>query len=153
MVLIYPSPLFYLNISSRPPRYTPGRAEPSIADDRFAETDFPPVTATESRFVHRLKRAVDLPDFVQAWRDERTIARATAGKDADWFFEAAPRENLDWLLVDLSDLVDAITEGSTPNRVDARPEVQSAAGRPRLARPGANAGPCAAHPAGRDDRI
>jgi lysophospholipase L1-like esterase len=94
IVVIYPSPLFYLNLESRP--------KPPTGTNPRDETHVAPTFT--SRFVHRAKQAYDYPDFIQKWRDKRAIAALTQNRPESWFLNEAPAANADWFIDDLREL-------------------------------------------------
>jgi hypothetical protein len=68
-----------------------------------------------SRLLLRMKDVFHVPDFIQKWRDERTIAARTAGKGPEWFFGSVPQDRLDLFAADLTELVRVIRrDGATP---------------------------------------
>ena len=102
LVVIYPTPLFYLNL---PWRET--TEEPST-QVRTVNRDGTPPLKLGSRLLFRLKDHIHTPRFIQWWRDERGIAAKTAGKGSDWLFASVPKENLDSFIRDLEELAEAI---------------------------------------------
>jgi hypothetical protein len=109
VVVIYPSPAFYLNDSfSRAPR---PKGQPQAAGHESAP-------GMRSRLVFRMKDTFHLPDFVEKWRAERDIRAKidslTAGEDGT-FFRAVPRERVDLFSADLGRLVKSIQkQGARP---------------------------------------
>jgi lysophospholipase L1-like esterase len=104
VVVIYPSPLFYLY------DYPPGAAR---ADSAAAAPV--PEPGIHSRLVLRVKDVFHVPDFIQKWRDERAIAARTAGKGPEWFFDSVPQDRLDLFAADLAELIRLVRrDGATP---------------------------------------
>ena len=82
VVMIYPSPAFYL--ADRPPDY-PNVAGPQIlADQRW----------WRPRLLERLHERIHYPQFIQRRRLERMIAAKLAGHDPDWRWTRAPTDRL-----------------------------------------------------------
>ena len=103
IVLVYPSPTFYL--SNNPPVWgpMPGKAEPS------PEMPFRP------RLLEHLQNVWSTPDFLQRRRLEAWLAADTAGKPADWFFASPPQDRLEAFGRDLDSLVRSIhARGARP---------------------------------------
>jgi hypothetical protein len=105
IVVIYPSPLFYLNdgFSQAPrPKSAPPPAQPEAPSMR-------------SRFVFRMKDVFHVPDFIQKWRTERQIDALISGKSEDWFFREVPPDRLEVFAADLTKLTKAIEKrGARP---------------------------------------
>lgn len=97
VVVIYASPLFYLNDTPRPA----GRPV-AAAPERTAPPEF------GSRFLGRIREAVELPEFVVRWRRRRLIASLEAAKGPDWFFRSAPEDRLERYLADVRTLISSI---------------------------------------------
>lgn len=109
LVLIYPTPHFYLNESVT--RRAVGQAG-AIPASRFtanASKEF------SSRFVLRLHNVFHYPYFIQKRRDRRRIANQVEGKDAAWFFHEVPQDRLRMFGTELRMLVASIKQkGATP---------------------------------------
>jgi hypothetical protein len=108
VVVIYPSPLFYLNdgfnekpSSAAKPLATQGQNIRSLA--------------LRSRLIARLKDMVHVPDVIQKQRDEQTIAARTEGRSEDWYFHCIPEARLKLFASDLNELTRIIAEdGACP---------------------------------------
>jgi lysophospholipase L1-like esterase len=107
IVVIYPSPLFYLNENA------PGRSR--AATSQATQTPRARISKFGSRLLSRLRDVFHVPDFIQGWRDQRAIAAKVAGKGEDWPFRTTPQDRLEMLTADLQDLVLAIeAKGARP---------------------------------------
>jgi len=105
VVLIYPSPTYYLGAAdpSRAWAPMPGRAVPS--------RPVPP----RPRLLEKLHNVIHTPDIIQRRRLARWIVRDTAGKPASWFFRTPPESRLDDFMSDLDTLVRSVrASGATP---------------------------------------
>jgi hypothetical protein len=109
VVIIYPSPHFYLNESvTRRAVGEPGalRAPMTSETARFE---------LSSRFVLRLHNVFHYPYFIQKWRNERNIARQVIGKEASWYFHSVPGDRLDMFAAELGMLLTSVQRsGATP---------------------------------------
>ena len=107
LVVIYPSPHFYLNESvNRRAVGQPGPL-PKLAD--------PQAAPWSSRFVYRLHNVFHFPYFVQKYRNERNIAHQVAGKDPSWYFRDVPQERVRMFGTELEMLATSIQQaGATP---------------------------------------
>lgn len=107
VVLIYPSPQFYL--ANEPPKRRSVVWQASLAvplDEPFRLT---------SRYLERLQDQFEKPAFVQKYVDVRTVAEASADKPANWVFATLPTERIELLERDLSELVHLIRQsGAQP---------------------------------------
>jgi hypothetical protein len=109
LVMIYPSPHFYLNesVTRRAVGQPSPIPAPKITD--AAGRDF------SSRFVLRLHNVFHWPYFIQKYRDARNIARQVVGKDPSWYFHAVPEDRLRMFAVELEMLVASVQRaGATP---------------------------------------
>lgn len=96
VVIIYPTPNFYLDDS--PPRpLRPAHPEGQTDPRHF-----------RSRFIDHIHDRFALPTVLQQWRLRHEIAKATAGRPTDWFFTTAPPERLELFRADLDSLVTVI---------------------------------------------
>lgn len=103
VVLLYPSPSFYLAGAQTKWAPMPGKPE--------AEHELSP----RPRLLEQLHNVWETPAFMQKRRLERWIAADTAGKPPDWFFTAPPEDRLDLFVADLDSLVKSIrARGVTP---------------------------------------
>jgi hypothetical protein len=104
IVLIYPSPLFYL-VESRQ----------SLAIKVNVNSGARSSFHFESRFVERLKDVVDFPAVIQRWRTQRNIAKQVEGRLPEWFFGTVPEERLRQFNDDVLELSVAIRgDGACP---------------------------------------
>lgn len=106
VVLVYPTPHFYLHDTPSKPPTTDTSAPRSSSDGNkpFA-----------SRFVSRLRDMFDLPEFIETWKSERQIRALVAGKSTEWYFHTAPQVGMQHFAADLSDLVERIVaHGAQP---------------------------------------
>lgn len=102
IVVIYPTPNFYLD-NSPPAPLRP--AHPQGSDDM----------ALRSRFLDHAHDRFSLPTFLQQWRLRHEIAEATADRPRDWFFNTAPQDRLELFRKDLDSLVTLVqASGATP---------------------------------------
>lgn len=113
IVILYASPLFYLSDSfeaqSQP---TPGAMRPVGTPARRGRAT---ASGPKSRFLVRLKDAIELPEFIQKRRRERWIAASVDGKPPGWFFRTAPPDRLDLFMDDLEKLSESIrARGAEP---------------------------------------
>ena len=108
VVVIYASPLFYLNDNP----VGGGARRPAFRGPRSARGPTSPPPADNSSFglrlVPRLKDAITLPDFIQKWRERRWMAERLANKGPDWIFQNAPRDRLELYQAHLEELTDSI---------------------------------------------
>jgi len=106
VVIVYASPLFYLNdwaSPARPPRPSAGGAAA------------PEGPSPRPRLWLRFKDVVHVPAVVQNWRDDRTIAAITAGKGEDWYLRSVPEDRVQLFRADLERLAASIkARGSRP---------------------------------------
>ena len=104
LVLVYPTPAFYL-----------GAERPEWPDrDWLAQRSDDPVPA-RPRLFFRAKEAIEFPAAIQRRRVERRIARALEGIPADSLWRAVPVERLRLFEQDLDSLARAIAaRGATP---------------------------------------
>ncbi len=105
VVMVYPSPAFYLGIDlgGWPP---PPSGKPNAPL---------PAAPWQPRLIDRLHQTLHTPDFLQRIRLERWIAQDTRGKPADWFFTQPPPERADAFMKDLDSLVvDIRATGARP---------------------------------------
>jgi len=109
LVLIYPTPHFYLNESvTRRAVGQPGAIPASRFTANVSE-EF------SSRFVLRLHNVFHYPYLIQRWRNERRIASQVAGKDTSWFFREIPEDRLRMFGTELRMLIASIKrKGATP---------------------------------------
>jgi hypothetical protein len=106
IVVVYPSPLFYLS-ESPPPRTAP----------KIMATPSPQSEATPigSRLLFQMRDVIDFPDFIQRKRNDRIMAARTSGKSEDWLFRVLPQDRIDLFSADLAELVASIRAyGSQP---------------------------------------
>jgi hypothetical protein len=102
IVVIYPSPAFYL--SDQAPRFRSYGAVPAARPPRFA-----------SRLVDRLYSRIEYPAFIQRRRVAKAIADARNGKPAEWFFRQVPDERLALLRQHLDSLISSVrARGAIP---------------------------------------
>jgi hypothetical protein len=104
VVVIYPSPLFYLQdaiLSRRGPNAT---AAPAPRPQPVP----PAQNAFRSRFIGRLRDALDQPEFFVRWNDRRQIAALTANRPASWFFDGVPGDRVQLFGDDLRGLVEEV---------------------------------------------
>lgn len=95
IVLVYPTPAFYLDDS--PPRRPIRRTRPPE-----------PFMLPELRLVDALKDRFEVPPFIQKWRVKRRLAAVEASHSPDWLFRAVPTARLDQFTIDLGTLLDSI---------------------------------------------
>lgn len=116
IVVIYPSPLFYLNgpgARDVAPSVAPQSRQVSAPNVRTKGTLL--AAAGSLRLVQRARERLDVPDWIQRWRDNRTIRAATEGKPTDWLFVTPPVDRAELFIRDLNTLVDAIrADGARP---------------------------------------
>jgi hypothetical protein len=116
VVVIYPSPFFYLNGPDRPvqPQDAEGRDKTRSAETHNWRQALLR-TAASLRLVQRARERLDVPDVIQRWRDQRNIRVATEGKPAGWVFSTPPASRADRLIHDLAGLVAAVRQdGARP---------------------------------------
>lgn len=102
IVLLYPSPLFYLD--DEPPHRWP-RAAPSAEEE----------AAPASRFADRLRERVRTLAPVRKVRLEWLLWSRASGTDEDWFYNEVPKDRLQFFLDDLEALVEAVAKrGARP---------------------------------------
>jgi hypothetical protein len=102
IVVIYPSPAFYL--SNDEPRLDGYKAAPAARPARYA-----------SRLMDRLHSRIHYPAFIQRRRVAKEIAAAKAGKPSRWFYKKVPEERLALFRQHLDSLVsDVRTSGGVP---------------------------------------
>lgn len=97
VVVVYPSPVFYL--SSDAPTW------PDPAELRRGGDAPWPVPSLEPRLLHRAKEAIVVPQALQRKRVERRVARLVAGVPADSIWREVPRERLAMFGADLDSLL------------------------------------------------
>jgi lysophospholipase L1-like esterase len=107
VVLIYPSPMLYLD--DLPPGHSsgPGTAEePSLAE-RVRDA---------SRLLTRFQDlARSAPRWLRKWREDYSIARRMDGRSEDWYFREVPADRLKRFAADLGALADAVeARGARP---------------------------------------
>lgn len=109
IVIIYPSPHFYLNESvTRRAVGQPGPL-PAPKDSDGSGLKF------SSRFVLRLHNVFHWPYFIQKYRDKRNIDRQVVGKDPSWYFQSIPEDRLRMFALELEMLVASVQKtGATP---------------------------------------
>ena len=113
IVVIYASPLFYLSNSFK--ARTRSARQPNQSPKPSASRTEPAAYGFESRFLARLKDAIEVPQFIQSWRQERWIAAQVDGKPDGWFFRTAPEERLALFISDLETLTESIrAHGAEP---------------------------------------
>ncbi|HEY4130222.1 MAG TPA: hypothetical protein VGM50_06370 [Gemmatimonadaceae bacterium] len=103
IVVIYPSPAFYLG--NAPPVWTPmpGKAAP--------DHDLP----FRLRLIESFHNVWETPDFLQKRRLEKWLAQDTVGKSTDWFFKGPPQDRLEAFGKDIDSLVKSVrADGSEP---------------------------------------
>ena len=104
-VVVYVSPLFYLNKTTQPTS-TPTK-QPSVKNL--------PAPPMRSRLFDKLKDAIDKPDFWQRRIDAQTLAARRAALEANCVYNSLPHELLDLFVADLAALVHQIESmGATP---------------------------------------
>jgi hypothetical protein len=100
-VLIYPSPMLYLDDKSEPP---PDEALTDVGEPRF-----------ESRFYARVRDTFRRFEPVRRARVEYLLAESLAGKGDDWLFPSVPPDRLALFTADLEALVGSIRKsGAEP---------------------------------------
>ncbi len=103
VVVIYPSPTFYL--ASAQSKWPP--LPRKIAADQ--PLPFRP------RLIEQFHNVWETPDFLQRLRLERWIAADTAGKPTGWVYRSPPEDHLDAFMSDLDSLVKSVrVSGATP---------------------------------------
>lgn len=95
VVIIYPTPVFYLAPTA--PAY-PGPAGAAV----------PPPYLWPPRLLQRVQDRFDVPDFIQRRRVAMAVARERQRHPANWFFSEVPQERLAQFRLDVEVLVDAI---------------------------------------------
>jgi hypothetical protein len=106
IVLVYPSPVFYL-VTELPNWPAPPASTRSVATA--------PAVSWRPRLLDRLHDALHTPDAIQGRRLEHWIADETAGKPESWFFHGPPEDRADAFIADLDSLVvDIRATGATP---------------------------------------
>lgn len=109
LVIIYPSPHFYLNEGVT--RRAVGQPPPISELEAKDATD----RGFSSRFVLRLHNVFHWPYFIQKYRDERNIASQVVGKDPSWYFHTVPEDRLHLFAAELEMLVTSVQRaGATP---------------------------------------
>jgi hypothetical protein len=96
VVVIYPSPGFYLGTAPPVWNAVPGKAAP--------DHDLP----FRPRLIEAFHNVWETPDFLQKRRLEKWLAADTVGKSPDWFFNGPPKDRLDAFSHDLDSLVKSI---------------------------------------------
>jgi hypothetical protein len=106
IVVIYPSPLFYLD-----------DGPPAALREGEAPAEPPQMAPTfRPRVWNRVYDLLQsLPPWVKAFRDDWAIRKRTAGKSADWFFAAPPQDRIELFTADLAALVRHVrAQGAEP---------------------------------------
>ena len=107
IVIVYPSPVFYL--SDRAPHYRHGSSRRPVPDP----SDSRP--GVSSRFVEKLRDRFEVPGPIQRWRVRRWIAAAVQGRDSSWFFRTVPADRVAAFRGHLDSLVTSIrNHGAEP---------------------------------------
>jgi lysophospholipase L1-like esterase len=102
VVLIYPSPLLYLD-----------EVPPAIPRDDVV--DLSPEPGWSSRVAGRFKDALRQTVGVRWLRQELLLALSERGKGDDWYFRTVPEDRLNLFLADLAALTEAIqSDGAEP---------------------------------------
>lgn len=107
IVVIYVSPLFYLNAAS---------PEPQISHRRDKTPPNPPAPLNavslidNSRLIQRLRTAIDKPDFLQNQINARTLEAKRKALGPGCVYSAVPVEQLDLFMSDLTALVEVVEE-------------------------------------------
>ncbi len=115
IVIVYPSPLFYLAEGMVPQAAMNG----SPPDPAGAEAVDAPVgtfvsqVAYSSRLLGRLRDRLDVPAVIQRRRDARAVETATRGKPPAWFFREVPRDRVVLFEEHLDSLLTALMEAGT----------------------------------------
>jgi hypothetical protein len=104
LVLIYPSPLFYLSDDPAP------QTRSAAARDPAPE----PAHPFTLRLVDRLHNVLHKPDFLQIRIDKRSVAAQLAGKPPGWLYASVPADRLDAFQKDLDSLVSTIIADGKP---------------------------------------
>lgn len=100
IVVIYPSPQFYLD------NEVPIPAKPPTT---------PPADIVRSRFLERLKDTAKQSDLIKAARVWWILNRERSLKSDDWFFRTVPQDRVDAFTKDLIKLLAAVAQsGATP---------------------------------------
>ena len=103
IVVVYPSPTFYL--SNNDPTW------PQILTKAQPAPDLP----FRPRILESMHNVWGTPDFIQTRRVDRWIARDRAARSGDWLFQTVPSTRLAEFMRDLDSLVTSIrARGSTP---------------------------------------
>lgn len=100
VVLIYPSPMLYLD--DLPPGQSsgPGPEEEKSLPERVRDA---------SRLLTRLQDlARTAPRWLRKWREDHVIARRMEGRPDDWYFREVPPDRLKRFAADLGVLADAV---------------------------------------------
>lgn len=102
IVLIYPSPPFYLD--DEPPK--------ALAPEPEKEASSPPF---QSRLWGRFRDSAKQSDLIKSLRVRFLLARALAGKEDAWLYRAVPADRLEGYRHDLESLAAAVeASGATP---------------------------------------
>jgi hypothetical protein len=104
VVVVYPSPLFYLQDAIVPRPVAPAAPPPQPARPSR------PIADLQSRFVARLFDALEMPDVIQRRRDERRIAALTADRPPGWEFTSSPQDRVRLFEMDLDRLVSTVQQ-------------------------------------------
>ena len=105
VVVVYPNAFFYLN--AVPAREGPTTTAAAPRDDRPHPLG--------SRLLFRLHRTLHFPDWIQAWRDNRTLAQTDSGRPPGWLFTGVPDDRLAAFREDMDELVALIRQqGAQP---------------------------------------
>lgn len=112
IVIIYPSPLFYLAENWTRPNSS--QAPPT--KNHRAEAQQPDKTpAPRPRLISHMRNVFHVPEFIQKWRDKWNIEAKTADKSEEWFFRKVPQDRLDFFAADLAELTASIRKhGAQP---------------------------------------
>jgi hypothetical protein len=107
IAVIYPSPLFYLNLTKRRTSAQVDDVPPASLHGQIPHQGRETLQVS-SRLLMRLQDYITLPDFIQQYRDQRELAAKIAGHPEQWFFRELPGEQLQWYTEDLEALAQAI---------------------------------------------
>jgi lysophospholipase L1-like esterase len=112
VVVIYASPLFYLNLSPETGKSIFNKSAEQGAPSPQENPAKPPF---ELRLVQRCKDMIDKPEFWQQRIDAQALAEKRAALGKNEVFREVPEANLELYLTDLRSLIDAIqATGATP---------------------------------------
>lgn len=111
IVVVYPSPLFYL-VNNWPRQKAPRTAQEKAPRMEIQSEKAPTL---RPRLLSHMKNVFHVPDFIQQWRNQRNIEANTAGMAPDWFFQVVPQDRLDFFAADLEELTASIRKcGAQP---------------------------------------